>query len=221
MIHNGSHDYDREIQELKQGLDVLKIPYNTKIINYFQKYIELLYEYEDKVHLLSQADYDCISKRHFLPSLVALQHVTHCRTVCDIGAGAGFPSVPLKIFTPGLHYALFESTKKKARFLERLVQELELQHMEVIDGRAEHCKDKKFDLVLLKAVGKIKDMLETIDRFLVLQGRAIFFKSPSVEDEINQARPELTKRGFQVRVERVSTPLEQRSMALVIIERQG
>ncbi len=221
MIHNAFHDNAREIEELKQGLDILKIPYNTKIINYFQKYIELLYEYEGKVHLLSRADYECISKRHFLPSLVALQHVTHCRTVCDIGAGAGFPSVPLKIFTPGLHYTLFESTKKKARFLERLVTDLELQHVEVIDDRAEHYEDRKFDLVLLKAVGKVKHMLETIDRFLVMQGRAIFFKSPQVEDEISEAKPELTKRRFQVRIERVSTPLEQRLMALVIIERHG
>ena len=187
MNHNASHDIAREIQELKQGLDVLKIPYNTKIIRYFEKYIEFLYTYEGRVHLLSRADYDCISKHHFLPSLVALQHVTHCRTVCDIGAGAGFPSIPLKIFTPGLHYTLFESTKKKAQFLERLVRELELQHMNVIGERAEHYEDRKFDLVLLKAVGKIKHMLKTIDRFLVPQGRAIFFKSPRVEDEINKA----------------------------------
>jgi len=220
MGHSEPRDITREINDLTHGLEILKIPYNERIIEQFKQYIELLYAYEGKVHLISLGDYACISRRHFLPSLVALQHISHCRTVCDIGAGAGFPSVPLKLFTPGIHYTLFESTKKKACFLEELIGKLELQHVEIIADRAEECEDRTFDLILLKAVGAIQKMLATIDRFLVPQGRAIFFKSPDHEKELTEAQSELTKRRLHARVEMVSTPLDSRPLALVIIERQ-
>lgn len=220
MVRSKPHDIAREIRDLTHGLEILRIPYNTKIIEQFRQYIELLYAYEGNVHLISLGDYECISRRHFLPSLVALQHISHCRTVCDIGAGAGFPSVPLKLFTPGIHYTLFESTKKKACFLEELIGKLELHHMEIIAERAEQCEDRTFDLILLKAVGAIEKMLKTIDRFLVPQGRAIFFKSPNHEKELTEAQAELTKRHLRARVELVSTPLDNSPLALVIVERQ-
>lgn len=220
MVRSEPHDITRDIRDLTHGLEILKIPYNAKIIEQFKQYIELLYAYEGKVHLISLGDYECISRRHFLPSLVALQHISHCRTVCDVGAGAGFPSVPLKLFTPGIHYTLFESTKKKACFLEELVGKLELQHMEVIAERAEQCEDRTFDLVLLKAVGAIKKMLKIIDGFLVPQGRAIFFKSPNNERELSEAQAELTKRRLRARVEQVATPPDGSPLVLVIIERQ-
>jgi 16S rRNA (guanine527-N7)-methyltransferase len=219
MERSKPHDFDREVQELKQGLDILKIPHNTRSISYFLKYLDILYDYEGKVHLLSRGDYECISKRHFLPSLVALPHVTHCRTVCDIGAGAGFPSIPLKIFTPGIHYTLFESIKKKAHFLKTLVEELQLQNVEIIDERAEQCSNRKFDLALFKAVGKIQKMLGLIDSFLVPQGRAIFFKSPAVQKELDETKGELAKYRLHARLEKLSTPLEHRPLILVIIER--
>ena len=220
MVRSEPHDITREIRELERGLEILKIPFNARIIEQFGKYTALLYAYQGKVHLISRGDYECISRRHFLPSLVALQHISHCRTVCDVGAGAGFPSVPLKLFTPGIHYTLFESTQKKALFLEELARKLELRHMEIIAERAEECQDRTFDLILLKAVGSIQKMLATIDRLLVPQGRAIFFKSPDQERELSEAQAELTKRRLRARVELVSTPLEGSPLALVIVERQ-
>lgn len=221
MVRSEPHDIAREMRDLEHGLEMLKIPYNPSIIEQFRQYVELLYAYEGKVHLISHGDYDCVSRRHFLPSLVALQHITHCRTVCDVGAGAGFPSVPLKLFTPGIHYTLFESIQKKALFLEELVRKLALEHVEIIADRAEQCEGRTFDLILLKAVGPIKKMLTTIDRLLIAQGRAIFFKSPDQKKELSDAQAELTKLRLRARVELVSTPLEGSPLALVIIERQA
>jgi 16S rRNA (guanine527-N7)-methyltransferase len=220
MVRSKPHDITREIRDLERGLELLRIPFNTKIIEQFKQYIELLYTYEGKIHLLSRGDYECISRRHILPSLVVLQHISHCRTVCDIGAGAGFPSIPLKLFTPGIHYTLFESTQKKARFLEALVETLHLQYIEIIDERAEQCENRTFDLVLLKAVGTVRKMLGTIDGLLVPQGRAIFLKSQNQEGEVSEAQAELTKRRLRARVEHVSIPLEGSPLMLVVVERQ-
>jgi 16S rRNA (guanine527-N7)-methyltransferase len=220
MVRPESHDIARELRDLERGLEILKIPFNARIIEQFREYIELLYAYEGKIHLISRGDYEYISRRHVLPSLVALQHISHCRTVCDVGAGAGFPSVPLKLFTPGIHYTLFESKRKTARFLNELAGKLQLRHVEIIAERAEQCTDRRFDLILLKAVGAIQKMLGTIDQLLVPQGRAIFFKSPEQEREIAEAQVELTRLRLGVRVELVSTPLENSPLALVIVERQ-
>lgn len=214
-----SSNIDKEISELCQGLTLLGIKYDEHIIQKFQKYINFLYESKNRLHLLSQQDYNHISKRHFLTSLAALDYVKHCRNACDIGAGAGFPSIPLKILRPEVSFTLFEAKKKKAKFLKHLIYELDLSGIDIIDGRAEHFKEKKFDLILLKAVGKIKKLIRIINNLIEPGGYAVFYKSHQVEEEIRAADKELRKRGFRVEVEKVFTPIENLPVALVVLKK--
>jgi 16S rRNA (guanine527-N7)-methyltransferase len=209
----------RELAELQHGLTLLGITYDRHLIEQFRRYIEILHDYKQRLHLLSHRDYSHVATKHFLTSLMAIHHIEGHHTVCDIGAGAGFPSLPLKIVRPEIECTLFESKKKKAEFLRYVIEQLGLSKIEVIDERAEHFTGKRFDIVLLKAVGRIKRLLKTIDSLIAPQGSAIFYKSHRIEGEIKAAEKGFSKRGFQVEVEKLYTPIGNVPLALVIIRR--
>lgn len=210
---------ERELAELQHGLTLIGVTYDRHIIEQYRRYIEILHDYKQRLHLLSHRDYSHIVTRHFLTSLMAIHHIEDCHTICDIGAGAGFPSLPLKIVRPETECTLFESKKKKASFLKQVIEQLGLSHIEVIDERAEHFTGKRFDIILLKAVGRIKKLLKTIDNLIAPRGSAIFYKSHRIEGEIKAAEKELRKRGFRVAVEKLYTPIGNVPLALVIIRR--
>uniref|UniRef100_A0A7C4TCQ1 Ribosomal RNA small subunit methyltransferase G n=1 Tax=candidate division WOR-3 bacterium TaxID=2052148 RepID=A0A7C4TCQ1_UNCW3 len=213
---NFSNSCKYEIELLIRGLEELKIN-QSSAIGRFQIYLETLFEYRNKIHLISHKDYERITLRHFLPSLVALPFIGEAKTACDIGAGAGFPSIPIKIIRPEIKLTLFESQRKKARFLKVLIERLNLSNICVIDKRAENYEGDGFDLVLIKAAGKIKDLIDTFNLLLNPSGRVIFYKSPMVDEEVSQAKEKILKFGFLPRIELVTTPIEKRKMALVIL----
>lgn len=151
-----AENLQREIEELKAGMTKLGIEFDETVIERFTAYLDILYFHQGKLHLISQRDHERISRRHFLPSLLALPYTKRRARICDIGSGAGFPSVPLKILRPEVDLVILESVAKKAGFLAHLVERLRLERVEVVNMRAEHYTGRSFDLVLLKAVGKIE-----------------------------------------------------------------
>jgi len=209
----------REVTEFQQGLAILGIKSDTAITEKFIKMVKILYEYKDKFHLLSHGDYNFISKRHFLPSVMVLPYINDFHSICDIGAGAGFPSVPLKILRPQIFFTLFEANRKKAEFLKYLIAELELLNVQIVNERAENYQGEKFDAILIKAAGKIKSLIKTIDQLIIPGGCAIFYKSHRVEDEIKLARKKIIKLGFQIQVEKLYTPIEHRPLALIFLKK--
>jgi 16S rRNA (guanine527-N7)-methyltransferase len=207
----------REISELETGLNELGISLESDKLDKFKTYLKVLYSYHGKIHLLSHADYERISRRHFLTSLVAFPFVRENKRCGDIGAGAGFPSVPLKILLPEMELVIFESVQKKAAFLQHLIEELELTKVQVINDRAEQYSGTGFDLVLLRAVGKIQGLIEVIDTLLAAGGSSIFFKTHRVDHEIAAVKVELERRGFTLQVKKIYTPVEKLPVSLVIL----
>jgi 16S rRNA (guanine527-N7)-methyltransferase len=214
-----SENLEREVDDLRRGLTELRIESNAEIIARFKDYLRILYSYHGKLHLVSHGDYERISRRHFLPSLAAIEYLQNHQRGCDVGAGAGFPSIPLKLLLPALDLVIFESVTKKARFLRSLVEGLRLDGVEVRNERAEDYKGEGFDLMLLKAVGKIGKMLRVVDQLLLPGGEAIFFKSPTVTAELGQAESLIRRRSYTTKVINISTPLEELPLALVIISK--
>ncbi len=212
-------DIEKEIEELERGLQVLDINYDDTILAKFKKYLEILYAYKNKLHLISHSDYNRISKKHFLTSLLPLPYIKDHNNVCDIGAGAGFPSVPLKILRPQINFTLFESKTKKADFLKILTNTLNLSNIAIVNNRAENYSDANFDLILVKAAGKIKKLIKTIDHLIAPQGLAIFYKSPRFNEEIKIARKEIEKRKFEIQIIMTKTALENLPLALVILKK--
>ncbi len=216
---NTADSIEREIAELKEGLDELDIASEPSKLDRFRVYLEVLHHYHGKIHLLSHQDYERIAVRHFLPSMLILPDVMKHKRVCDIGSGAGFPSVPLKILLPHLELVIFEAQRKKANFLKTLVQRLELKKTKIVNARAETYSGVKFDLALLRAVGKIRRLIAVLDLLIEPGSEAIFFKSPKVEKELDQAKKTLHQWNFQVSVRKASTPVEKSPLALVTLRR--
>ena len=217
--NKSAYDIGREIAELKQGMDELGITYDEPVIDKFKIYLEVLHSYYGKVHLLSHRDYERISRRHFLPSLVALPEAEGHSRVCDVGSGAGFPSLPLKILLRDLELVIFESQRKKADFLKHLVGELLLERVEVVNARAEEYSGRQFDLALLKAVGPIRKLIATLDLLLASGAVAIFFKTLKVQEEIGKAQQALHKYDFEVTVTKTVTPVDHLPLALVTLRK--
>jgi 16S rRNA (guanine527-N7)-methyltransferase len=150
---------------------------------------------------------------------MAFPYVNGCHVVCDLGAGAGFPSIPLKIVRPSITFTLLESRQKMAAFLNTVVDELKLTDIAVTHERAERYYGRTFDVVLIRAAGKIKKLVKTIDHLMAPTGSAIFYKSHDIGDELRMAEPFLVKQKFHVRVEKLWTPIENLPLALVIVYR--
>ncbi len=219
-VRHSSFLIQDEIGILKKGFEELKIVASDEALNKFKNYLKILYEYRNRFHLISHRDYTRIAIKHFLPSLLILKFLANERCACDIGAGAGFPSIPVKILKPEIDFTLFESVKKKADFLKDLINRLELSGIEVVAQRAENYKEKKFDLILIRAAGKIRELLNTIDILLAAEGSAIFYKKADIEKELKQAEKQLHRRNFSLNIERIYTPIEKLPVSLVFLRRK-
>ncbi|MEO0124085.1 MAG: 16S rRNA (guanine(527)-N(7))-methyltransferase RsmG [candidate division WOR-3 bacterium] len=211
---------ESELKTLKEGFRELGIYAEEHILDKFSIYLRVLYNCKGRLHLISNNDYRRISLKHFLPSLMILKFITNEQNACDIGAGAGFPSIPIKILKPEMNFTLFESIKKKANFLKYLIKELNLSGIKVIADRAEKYHDEKFDLILIRAAGKINVLIKTIDLLIAPEGKAVFYKTMAVEEEIRHSKNRLDKNNFSVKVENVYTPVEKIPMSLVFLTKK-
>ena len=212
-------DVLREIKDLTDGLSELGIDPPSGTIERFEAYLAVLQSFSERVHLLSHKDYERVSRRHFLTSLVAYPYVKDRERICDVGAGAGFPSIPLKILVPGMDLVLFESNRKKAEFLLHLVERLGLERVHVVNARAESHTGKAFDVVLMRAVGKIDKLMKVVNALVLPDGKAIFFKAQDVGAELKRAGPAMRKYGFTAEIVQTPTPVEHDPLTLVIMRR--
>ena len=149
-----------------------------------QLYLDLLVKWNYKINLTAEKDPHSILNRHVFDSLQYSRALQPNSRVMDIGSGAGFPGIPLKILFPELNLVLVESQRKRCSFMETAIREIGLEHAVVINARAEDLsreKEGQFDAVLFRAVSGLKPCLIMGDRFLAPGGRLVVKKPP---DEI-------------------------------------
>jgi 16S rRNA (guanine527-N7)-methyltransferase len=157
------------------------------MIEKFQAYLALLLEWNKRINLVSKKDAksDRIL-RHFVDSLSIFKviDIPQQANLLDLGAGAGFPSIPIKIVREDVRLTLVESVHKKTLFLQRLSQVLKLQKISILNQRAE-----KFDLIVAKAMGKLKDVIGLSMPFLKTDGLLLAYKGKGVKREIEEIGP--------------------------------
>ena len=180
---------------LRAGARDLGIELSGEALAAFDTYAALLRSWNMRMNLVSKASLAKIETRHILDSLTAALALGGAPTgrVMDVGTGAGFPGLPLKIVYPAIDLTLVEATGKKARFLEAVVGELALDGAAVAAKRAEDlgqdpaCREK-FDIVLARALAPLPVLAELTLPFCRRGGVVVAYKSPGVEDEIDEAR---------------------------------
>ncbi|HEM2809749.1 TPA: 16S rRNA (guanine(527)-N(7))-methyltransferase RsmG [Streptococcus suis] len=166
----------------------------------FQRYFQLLVEWNEKINLTAITEEEEVYLKHFYDSIAPILqgHIQNdSLRLLDIGAGAGFPSLPMKIIYPQLDVTIIDSLNKRINFLHLLAEELGLENVHFYHGRAEDfAQDKQFraqfDLVTARAVARMQILSELTIPYLKLNGKLIALKASSAEDELAQAKNALT-----------------------------
>ncbi|OGC11820.1 hypothetical protein A3K48_04945 [candidate division WOR-1 bacterium RIFOXYA12_FULL_52_29] len=157
----------------------------------FEVYLKELIEWNKKFNLTSITDPEEVRRKHFDDSLLLLRSLDlNDGSVIDIGAGAGFPGIPLKIARPRIRLTLIEATKKKVEFMRHLVSLLDLQDVEVVWGRAEEAlagRREQFDLAVARAVADLTTLAEYCLPYVKLGGQFVAYKELAIEPEIKRA----------------------------------
>lgn len=181
------------VNDLKEWNIVL----SDEQLNLFDRYKDLLLEWNEKINLTAITDTDEIYKKHFLDSLSLIKCINNLGdanyNLLDMGTGAGFPGIPLKIVFPNLNITLADSLNKRIDFLNIVIDELHLDNIKAIHARAEelgHDSDyrEKYDLVVSRAVANLSVLSEYCIPFVKVDGIFVSYKSGNSSEEINQSK---------------------------------
>ena len=187
------------MRKLIEGAGKLDIKLNTRQVKQFELYYQELIEWNKKTNLTAITDYSSVQVKHFLDSLTITLALSEKEVaspdfkIVDIGTGAGFPGVPLRILFPQPRLVLLEPTTKKTAFLHHIIRKLELQNVEVLNSRAEEAAHlpayrEQFALVLSRAVALLPTLVELTLPFCRIGGRFIGQKKGEIDQEITGAK---------------------------------
>lgn len=194
---------------LKREVEKIDIQLDNKQLEQFLIYYELLVEWNKVMNLTAITEYKEVVQKHFVDSLSIIKAVdierlqSESKSVIDIGTGAGFPGIPIKIAFPKLKITLLDSLNKRIRFLNTVIEKLELENIETIHGRAEdYAKQDKYreqyDVCVSRAVANLSTLSEYSIPFVKTQGYFISYKAENVEEEIKKSEKAITLLGGKV-----------------------
>lgn len=211
------------MERLRAGASLLGIELTEQQLSQFQSFYEDLVEWNRRFNLTAITEYEQAQIRHFIDSLSCLMAIRSPQRMpggrplrcIDVGSGAGFPGIPLKIYCPQMHVVLLEATGKKVLFLEHVIEHLGLGSISVVKGRAEevaHDEEhrEQYDLVFARAVAELPVLAEYTLPFCRLGGHVIAQKGSSAQEEIQSAEYAISIMGGQLAY---VTPVELHGLA--------
>jgi len=172
---------------------------SAKQITQFQIYADFLVAYNEKVNLTTITDINGIYEKHFYDSLLIGPIIDCKQSVCDVGSGAGFPGIPLKLVYPEIELTIVEPLQKRVRFLELLAEKLEID-IKVVNIRAEEAEEyrEKFDVVTARAVASLNILAELCIPMVKKEGIFIAMKGSKGEEEIETAAKAIKTLGCEL-----------------------
>ncbi len=218
------------IEQFIAALSKQNIHVSDEQLNQFEAYFKLLVATNEHVNLTTITEKSEVYLKHFYDSITPAFFVSQIRdqplTLCDVGAGAGFPSIPLKILFPQLKVTIVDSLNKRINFLEVLISQLNLQGVTLVHARAEEFGNKKsasrqsFDLVTARAVARLSVLSELCLPLVKVGGQMVALKAAKAEDELRVATPAIKTLGgkFQADFD-FELPISKEQRHIIVIKK--
>lgn len=216
-------------EEFQSELKKRNIPISDEKMQQFESYLKLLQEWNEKINLTAITQREEVYLKHFYDSLTAGLYVDFSKGVhslCDVGSGAGFPSIPLKIIYPELEITIVDSLKKRITFLEEIVSELNLQGVSLYHDRAETFGQNKqfrssFDFVTARAVARMSVLAELCLPLLKKKGTFIAMKASHAPKELSEATKAIKLLGGKVReTQSFELPEDAGERSIILIDKK-
>ena len=207
----------------KNELEKLNIKLTKKQEKQLEKYYEMLVETNKHTNLTRIINKEDVYLKHFYDSLTIAKVIdlTKENTLIDIGTGAGFPGLVLKIVFPSLKVTLLDSLNKRIEFLNDVIKELELTNIKTIHSRIEDFKEESFDIVTSRAVAKTNILLELANNLVKEKGYFIFLKG-SVEEELKDSKNAIKELNLKlIQKEEFLLPIENSKRTILKIQKIG
>lgn len=212
-------------EELKKSLDVINIKLNEKQIKQFYDYMNLLIEWNKKINLTAIIEPKEIILKHFVDSLTVSKYINEKSTLIDVGTGAGFPGIPLKILRNDIKITLVDSLNKRIKFLDEVIKKLNLDNIKTVHGRAEEIgRNKeyreKFDYATSRAVANISTLSEYLIPLIKNNGQCIYMKGTDLDEELEKGKKAISVLGGNiVNKEEFELPYSDIKRTIIIIEK--
>ncbi|NLJ96961.1 MAG: 16S rRNA (guanine(527)-N(7))-methyltransferase RsmG [Clostridiales bacterium] len=220
------YDKSQGISEFRNGLKKLNISLDDNQMEQFLDYYQLLIEWNKKINLTSIVDFIEVIRKHFIDSLSIVKVFSpHKEKILDLGTGAGFPGIPIKIAFPDSKIVLLDSLNKRIKFLDEVIRKLNLRDIVALHGRAEDFgKDdayrETFDLCTSRAVAKLSTLSEYCIPFVKVGGAFISYKAGQVATELEEAKKAIDILGGRIiKTEEFELPSTDMSRSLVLIKK--
>lgn len=191
----------------------------------FYQYMNLLIEWNEKINLTAIVEPKEIILKHFIDSLTIIKHIEQNKTVIDIGTGAGFPGIPIKIMREDIDVVLLDSLNKRINFLNEVIKELKLKNINTVHARIEeYAKNKqfreKYDIATSRAVANLTTLSEYMLPMIAVKGMAICMKGPEVNEEISKSKNSIKLLGGEIsKMEEFTLPKSDNKRNLILVKK--